>query len=194
MPSHDRAASSRSRVSWRSDLRRNFDDAIRQVRRAPGFCAVVVVTLAVGLAAATAVFSLVDGLLLRPLPVRDPERLATIASRTGISQGRLAGGGWSYAMWERLRARGREFEGVLAWRPARLNVAERGEAQFVEGIVTSSDFFRTLGVSAAVGRVFTTDDDRRGGGPEGPVAVLPGSGASRSGGRSIWRSRSAPSR
>lgn len=172
MPSRDRAVSSRSRVSWRAELRRNFDDAIRQVRRAPGFCAVVVVTLAVGLAATTAVFSLVDGLLLRPLPVRDPERLATIASRTEISQGRLAGGGWSYAMWERLRARGREFDGVLAWRPARLNVAERGEAQFVEGIVTSSDFFRTLGVSAAVGRVFTTDDDRRGGGPEGPVAVL----------------------
>ena len=158
--------------SWIDDLRRDFLHAIRLTRRAPGFSVVVTLTLAVGLGATTAIFSLIDGVLLRPLPVSDPHRLATISSQTDISQGRPAGSGWSYAMWERLRNRAQAFDGVLAWRPARLNLAPRGEMQFVDGVMTTSEYFRTLGVPVILGRTFVAADDRRGGGPGGPVIVI----------------------
>jgi hypothetical protein len=61
---------------------------------------------------------------------------------------------------------------VLAFGSDRFNLADAGESRFVQGLWVSSDYFRVLGVPALQGRVFTTDDDRRGGGPAGPVAVI----------------------
>jgi predicted permease len=131
-----------------------------------------IVTFALGIGATTAVFSLINGVVLRELPVKDPHRLATISSHIAIRQGRLAGFGWSYPMWERLRNRAQAFDGAFVWMPRRLNLAERGEMQLVDAVVTTSDFFSTLGVRAMLGRTFTASDDRRGGGPDGPVTVI----------------------
>ena len=131
-----------------------------------------ILTLALGIGATTAVFSLINGLLLRELPVRDPHRLATISSHLAIGQGRPAGDGWSYPMWEGLRDRAQAFDGAFVWMPQRLNLGAGGEMQLVDGLVTTSDFFSTLGIRAALGRTFTISDDRRGGGPEGPVSVI----------------------
>jgi predicted permease len=75
-------------------------------------------------------------------------------------------------MWERLRDRAQAFDGALAWMPQRFNIAGCGEMQLADAVVTSSDFFRTLGVRAMLGRTFTASDDRRGGGPDGPVTVI----------------------
>ncbi len=146
--------------------------AIRTLRKSPGFTAVAVLTLALGIGATTAVFSLVNGVLLHELPVKDPQRLVTISSQSAISQGRPAGNGWSYPMWSRLHDRQQAFDGVFAWMPAALNIATHGDMQIVAGLITTSDFFKTLGVPAARGRTFTAGDDRRGGGPDGPVAVV----------------------
>lgn len=146
--------------------------AVRSLRRTPAFTATAIVTLVLGIGATTAVFSLINGLLLRELPVKDPHRLTTISSETAIREGRLAGGGWNYPMWERLRDRAQSFDGAFVWMPQRLNLANGGETRLVDGLVTTSHFFTTLGVPAMLGRTFTISDDRRGGGPDGPVTVV----------------------
>jgi putative ABC transport system permease protein len=114
--------------------------------------------------------------------VADPHRLVSISSDRAIGLGFKAGLGWSYAMWDQLRqqsgpgvgAAGADpsFAGALAWRAQRFDLAEGGEMQEVDGLVTSGEFFTTLGVPAQLGRTYTSADDVRGGGPDGPVVVI----------------------
>lgn len=153
-------------------LAQDFRYAARTLRRAPSFSLTVIVTLALGIGATTGVFSLINGLLLRELPVKDPHRLVTVSSQVAVGQGRLAGSGWSYPMWERFRERGQAFDGAFAWMPQRFNLGRGGEMQLAEGVITTSDLFNTLGVPAALGRTFTASDDQRGGGSDGPVTVI----------------------
>jgi predicted permease len=129
-------------------------------------------TLALAVGATTALFSVANGLILRPLPVRDPQRLVTITSETALRFGFQAGGGWNYDMWERLRARLDAFDGGFAWVPQRLELSETGGSQPVEALFASGDFFTTLGIHAIAGRIYTAEDDVRGGGPAGAVAVI----------------------
>ncbi len=146
--------------------------ALRMLRRAPATAAVVVLTLALGVGANAAIFAVVNSLLLRPLPVADPHRLATVSSKTGIDRGYPAGFGWSLPMWERFQAHVALFDGALAWMPARFDLAQAGERQPAEGVFTSGSYFTTLGIPAWRGRLFTAADDRPGGGPDGPAAVI----------------------
>ena len=146
--------------------------ALRLVRRSPGFAGTIVLTLALGIGANAAIFGVVNSLLLRPLPVRDPHRLVTISSDFAIARGYPAGFGWSFAMWEELQPHVPLFDGALAWTPARFDLAQSGERQLVEGVFTSGEYFGTLGVPAILGRTFTAADDRPGGGVDGPVAVI----------------------
>ena len=146
--------------------------SIRALRASPIVSVIAGLSLALGIGANTAIFSLVNGLLLRALPVVEPQRLVTISSDKAINLGFKAGLGWSYAMWDGLRQRSQPFDGALAWSTQRFNLATGGEAQPVDGLVTSGDFFTTLGVKAALGRTYSAVDDVRGGGPSGPVAVI----------------------
>ena len=146
--------------------------SIRALRANPIVSLVAVLSLALGIGANTAIFSLVNGLLLRALPVAEPQRLVTISSDQAINLGFKAGLGWNYAMWDQLRQRSQAFDGALAWSNQRFNLAATGEAQPVDGLVTSGNFFTVLGVKAALGRTFTAADDVRGGGPNGPVVVI----------------------
>ena len=146
--------------------------ALRLVRRSPGFAAIIVFTLALGIGANAAIFGVVNGLLLRPLPVADPHRLVTISSDAAIARGFTAGFGWTFAMWKELQLHADLFDGTLAWTPARFDLAPSGERQLVEGLFASGSYFATLGVPAVLGRTFTAADDRPGGGAEGPVAVI----------------------
>jgi hypothetical protein len=114
----------------------------------------------------------VNGLLLRPLPVADPHRLVTISSDAAIARGYTAGAGWTFAMWEELQPHVDLFDGTLAWTPARFDLAPSGERQLVDGLFARGGYFATLGVPAILGRTFTAADDRPGGGAEGPVAVI----------------------
>jgi putative ABC transport system permease protein len=146
--------------------------AIRALRAAPVVSAVAILSLALGIGANTAVFSVVNGLLLRPLPVEAPERLVTVSSDFAVRNGFKAGLGMSYAMWRQFEARADAFDGGFAWSPAVLDLSQGGEMQPANALLTSGGFFQTLGVRALIGRTFTPADDVIGGGPEGPVVVI----------------------
>jgi len=135
--------------------------AIRQLRASPLVSAVAILSLALGIGANTAIFSLVNSLLLRPLPVEQPQQLVT-----------LTRGSWTNPIWEQIRDRHELFDSSCAWSETRFNLASGGETEFVDGLWASGSVFDTLGVRAIIGRTFTTLDDRRGGGPDGPVAVI----------------------
>src|SRR5206468_3233937 len=114
-----------------------------------------------------AIFSLVNSLLLRTLPVAEPERLVRVSDPTAPA------GGWTYAIWEQIRQRAQPFDGAAAVSlPQRFNLAQSGETQPIDGLYVSGDCFATLGVSPLVGRMFTSADEVRGGGPDGPVVVI----------------------
>ncbi len=129
--------------------------AVRTLRTSPGFAAVAILSLALGIGANTAIFSLIDAVMLQYLPVSHPEQLLQVT--TGDR-----GGSFTNPLWEQVRDRQDVFSGVLAYGQARFNLAPGGEARYSSAIWASGDFFATLGVSAVMGRTFTAADDRRG--------------------------------
>lgn len=160
------------RTVWLHNLQRDVQYAIRGLVSNPGFSTTVILTLALGIGANAAIYSVMNSLLLRSLPVTEPQRLVTISSDSAVRMGFRAGAGWNYAMWDQLRQRSRAFAGAFTWRTNRFNLSQRGERQPVDGLYASGEFFSTLGVSALLGRTLTPADDVRGGGPDGPVAVV----------------------
>jgi predicted permease len=136
-------------------------DAFRSLVATPVVSAVAVLSLALGIGANTAIFSILDSLMLRSLPVQQPETLVIIDR-----------GSWTNPIWEAIRDRQDAFAGAMAWSTTRFNLAQGGQTELVDGIWVSGDFFRVLGASPMLGRTFNRDDDRRGGGPDGPVAVI----------------------
>lgn len=146
--------------------------AFRALRTTPIVSILAALSLALGIGAITAVFSLVDSLLLRRLPVGEPDRLVTISTDEAVRMGFNAGTGWNYPMFDALRQRVQVFDGAAAWTVRTIDLAEGGERQPAQALIASGDFFRTVGVRAAFGRVLVPADDARGGGPDGPVAVI----------------------
>jgi putative ABC transport system permease protein len=135
--------------------------AVRGLRKSPAFAAVAIGTLALGIGANTALFSIFNGLILRPLPVRDPGSLAL-----------LADGSWSYPVWQEIGARETElFDGALAWSAQSFDLSQGGRTVLVDGAYVSGGFFEMLGVPAVRGRMLTPGDDS-GAAPDGPVAVI----------------------
>jgi putative ABC transport system permease protein len=142
--------------------------AIRALRATPIVSIVAILSLALGIGANTAIFSLIDSLMLRTLPVQDPARLALLTD----DESPASAGSWTHPIWEQLRERSNLFDGALAWSTRRFNLAAGGETRFVDGIWVSGAYFQTLGVPAILGRTLTDADDRRSGGVDGPVAVI----------------------
>jgi putative ABC transport system permease protein len=153
-----------------SSLWRDFRHTTRALRKAPGFTFVVVLTLALGIGANTAIFSLMDQVLLRSLPVRDPSQLVLLDG-PGAFQGRTFNAQtFSYPMYTDFRDRNQVFSGLLARFPTAMTVAWRGQSERVQGDLVSGNYFEVLGVRPALGRVFTAADDRVPGAH--PIAVL----------------------
>jgi putative ABC transport system permease protein len=136
-------------------------DAFRSLVATPVVSIVAILSLALGIGANTAIFSILDSLILRTLPVKEPERLVMIDR-----------GSWTNPIWEAIRDRQDAFDGATAWSPTRFNLAAGGQTELVDGVWASGRFFEVLGTPAILGRTFAPDDDRRGGGPDGPVAVI----------------------
>src|SRR6266513_1620213 len=154
---------------------RDLHYSVRMLRKFPGFAAVAIVTLALGIGANTAIFSLTDQILLRDLPVPHPEQLFILRS-PGRNHGHTWGDvdqgaqSFSYPMYKDLRERATVFSGLLACRRITVNVSGHGETQAAHAELISGNFFQTLEVQPALGRLFTSSDETAPG--ANTVAVL----------------------
>jgi predicted permease len=145
--------------------------ALRTLRKSPIFTVVAVLSIALGLGANTAIFTLVDQALLRLLPVKDPEQLVMLQP-TGANYGNWQGDGYviSYPIYTDIRDHNDVFSGMFARRNWPMQVSYQGHTERVNGELISGTYFPVLGVGAALGRVLTPDDDKV---PSAhPVAVL----------------------
>jgi predicted permease len=149
-------------------LARDLRFALRLLRQTPIVSAVALLSLALGIGANVAIFSLVNALMLKALPVHEPERLALFQWRTA----RGTSTSHTYPQWEYIRDHQDFLTGAIAVGSARFNLNAGGEARPVVGQYVSADYLKVLGVTPALGRGFLPEDDRRGGGPNGPVAFI----------------------
>src|ERR1700693_352151 len=147
---------------------------LRTLAANPGFMATAVLSLALGIGANTAIFSMLNAMMLRSLPVEDPHRLVQLQSFgwPPVLPARSPEGYYTNPIWEQMRDRQQAFSGMLSWSTDRFDLSVGGESHFAEGLWVSGDFFHVLGVPAMRGRLITTDDDVHGGGHAGPVAVI----------------------
>jgi hypothetical protein len=134
---------------------------LRQSRKNLGFTLTAALTLALGIGAATSIFSLVNAVLLRPLPFPQPDRLMSVRpeSHTG---GAVAPGSMSYPDFFDWRSQNKSFSSLAAYRDARFTLTGMGDARNLEGEIVSADFFHTLGIHPELGRDFIAGDERSG--------------------------------
>jgi predicted permease len=139
--------------------------------KSPGFTCAAVLTLALGVGANTAIFQLIDAVRLRMLPVKAPHELAEVrmADMEGARGGFARMPSVTNPVWEQIRERQQAFSGIFAWGTDSVNLAPGGEVRSARMLYVSGDFFNTLGVEPALGRLFTTADDQRGCGETGLV-------------------------
>jgi putative ABC transport system permease protein len=174
-------------ASWfkRDGLENTVKDvryAVRALRRNPGFTAVAILTLALGIGANTALFSVVNGVLLRPLPYADPERLVSIRNTWTDNSDMLAAvASISPAEYFDYRDRLKAFESFGVYAPTTMSLTGDGEPERVATMYLTAEVFQALGVPAAVGRVFTAAEDV----PRLNIGVL---------GYGLWQRRFAGSR
>jgi len=136
----------------------------RMLRKKPGFTLIAVITLALGVGANTAIFSLVNTALLRPFPVERPEQLVSINNLS------LSIPVFSYPNYRDFRNRNNSFSGMLAHRAAPVSLSKNGVNERLWGYLATGNYFELLGVRPALGRFFTPDDDTAPGGH--PIAVI----------------------
>ena len=154
-------------VRFIHELAQDIRYGLRQLRRYPGFTAVAVITLALGIGANTAIFSIVNAVLLNPLPYPHPDRLIALYSRSS----RFTEGSISYPNfldWVRLN---RSFSSLAAYRQDNFTLTGSGEPERVSVEMVSAGFFSVLGDKPAMGRSFMPKEDQLG---AGPVAIISG--------------------
>lgn len=142
--------------------------ALRMLRNSPGFTGVVVLTLALGIGANTAIFSLMNAVLLQSLPVRNPQELVVVKYLSAQSE--RPNEDFSYPMYEALRDKGSAFDGVIARSGVSFNASYGGQSEHASGEIVSGNYYDVLGVRPWVGRLLSPEDDRTPGAH--PVVVL----------------------
>ena len=152
---------------WLDDLQRDIRHAVRTMRRSPGFTAVAVLALGLGIGVNTAFFTLVNAICLRGLPIESPDRVMYVSTRTQDRPGNL-----SYAEFDDLRARTAAFSQVAAYTITTAAVGDnRQPPARVSGAYVSAGAFELLGDAPILGRTFRSDEDRPGG---APVVIIGG--------------------
>jgi putative ABC transport system permease protein len=148
-------------------LRQDVRYGARMPRKSPGFAAITILTLSLGIGANTAIFSVVNGVLLNPLPYPQSSQLTAIYGKTpGVYRGPITY--LNFRDWQRDT---RTFSSMAMYRSQDYNIIGKGEAERLSGYMVSAGFFSTLGVQPARGRTFRKDDDRVG---AAPVVILGG--------------------
>ena len=135
---------------------------LRILGRTPVISCVAVLSLALGIGANTAIFSLIDTVMLRMLPVQKPEELTQVRMRDPRSPNEEPGPTFTNPLWEALRDRQDFYSGIFAWNLTQFDLAQGGAVRDVSGMFSSGEYFSTLGVRPAAGRLITSDDDKRG--------------------------------
>ena len=148
--------------------------AVRTLLKSPGFTLVAVLTLALGIGANTAIFSVFYGVLLRPLPYADPDRLVGLAQTYRGGRGAQS---VTYVQLQFLERHNQVFQSLAGSASVGFNLSNGTEADRVHGLRVSQNYFRVLGVAPALGRAFLADEDQ----PNGPSAIILGDG--------LWRRR-----
>src|SRR5262245_4739000 len=149
----------------------------RMLLKAPNYTLIAALTLALGIGANTAIFSLIDAVLLKTLPVKDPEQLVALTSVTGAGERKYS---FSYPTFHDLWERNQVFAEIFAYDGLALHFSEGGQTERVSGQLVSGNFFSGLGVRPLLGRVFSAEDDKTPGAHT--VAIL---------GHNVWRRRFA---
>jgi predicted permease len=149
--------------AWLDALIADLRLALRALGANRGFAIVAVISLALGIGANTAIFSLINAVMLRSLPVRHPETLLQVAMSNGQDNT------FTNPLWEEIRRHNDLFQGAFAYGPDRFNLATDGEARNVSGEWVSGGYFSSLGVPVILGRTIAPSDDTRG---CAPVAVI----------------------
>src|SRR6266508_830084 len=146
--------------------------AWRSLRQAPVFTAVAVLSIALGIGANAAIFTLVDQVLLRLLPVKDPARMVLMKGTSGDQHygSNYGDDALSYPMYEDFRDHNDVFDGMFCRNALPVQIGINGHTERTNGELVSGSYFPVLGVGAAAGRVFGPEDDRAAGGH--PLAVL----------------------
>src|SRR4030095_6071669 len=144
---------------------KDFSFALRMLRKSPGFTAVAVLSLALGIGANTAIFQLLNVVRLKTLPVKAPQELAEV--RIVDMDGARGSFSTRYnavtnPIWENLRGRQQGFSGIAAWGTATFNLAQGGETRPGQDLWVSGDFFNVRGVQPMLGRLLAASDDQRG--------------------------------
>jgi predicted permease len=154
-------------MGWLSSLHRDLRFALRQMRRTPVVSGVALLSLALGIGANVAIFSLVNALILKALPIHEPDQLVQLQLTDTNPRNHTTS--FTNPQWEYLRDHQDFLPGVTAVGYARFNLNVTGEMRMVPGLYASGQFLETLGVTPVIGRSFTADDDRRG---SEPIAIL----------------------
>jgi predicted permease len=151
---------------WLEAARADLSYGLRQLKLNPGFAAVAVLSLALGIGANTAIFQLLDAIRLRGLPVKDPWQLATIA-RGGNPGDFFTAGSYSsreeaftYAQMEELRKHQEAFSGMLTFWPTQFNLSASGRSRYAEGLLVSSNFLDVLSIAPIAGRGLSAENDK----------------------------------
>ncbi len=158
-----------------SALPQDLRYALRQLRKSPGFTIVAMLILALGIGANTAIFSLLDQVLLRSLPVQDPGRLVQLES-VGSDSGHVSSWGgddhlyFSYPMYRDLRDKSSVFDGMLARTPAQVGIQYHNESKLGMAELVSGNYFQVLGLQPVAGRLISPSDDEVQ--ERDPIAVL----------------------
>ncbi len=143
-------------ADWLESVLADLKQAVRGLRATPGFALVAVLSIALGIGANTAIFSLIDTVILKSLPVARPDQLVKVAMDESVNDV------FTNPLWEQVRDRDLGFEGSFAFESEQFNLAGTGQARMTTGAFVSGQFFSTLAIQPALGRLLQPDDDRRG--------------------------------
>lgn len=153
-------------MGWLETARADLSYGLRQLKLNPGFAAIAILSLALGIGANTAIFQLLDAIRLRGIPVQDPWELATIARGGNRGDFFTAGSytsreeAFTYAQMEELRKHQQAFSEILTFWPTRFNLSASGRSRYAEGLLVSSNFLKVLGITPIAGSGLAAQDDK----------------------------------
>ena len=158
--------------TWLERLLQDIRFATRQIARAPGFAIIAILTLALGIGANNAVFTLTHALLLSNIPVQNPNQLVRLALDLGVEHADGNNAPLNLVMIQSIQRHARSFSGVFGWCVYDFVLKEGDSMHGIHGNIVSGNTFQVLGVQPAAGRLLTPADDQPGGGPDGWAGVI----------------------